>query len=120
MNKEYSKTLSEDIVKILDSKKAFNIKLLRIAEQTVIADYFVIANGSSNTQIRTLADEIEYVLGEKGIPVSHREGYLSSDWVVLDFDCVIVHIFSRTARDTFNLEKLWADAEDVDIKNLLS
>ena len=119
MNKEYAKTLSEDIVKILDDKKAYNIKLLHVVEQTVIADYFVLANGSSSTQIRALADEVEFKLGEKGIPLTRREGYISSDWIVLDYDCVLVHIFSREARDTFNLEKLWADAEDVDISGLL-
>lgn len=119
MDKAYSKTLSEDIVKILDDKKAYNIKLLHVVEQTVIADYFVLANGSSSTQIRALADEVEFKLGEKGIPLTRREGYISSDWIVLDYDCVLVHIFSREARDTFNLEKLWADAIDVDISGLL-
>ena len=119
MNKEYSKNLALDIVKILDEKKAFNIKLLNVVEQTVIADAFVLANGSSSTQIRALADEVEFKLSEKGIPLTRREGYLASDWIVLDYDCVLVHIFSREARDTFNLEKLWADAEDIDISEVL-
>ncbi len=119
MEKDYSKKLSENIVKILDQKKAYNIKLLKVKKQTVIADYFVLANGSSSTQIRALADEIEFRLEESGITLTRREGYAASDWIVLDYDCVLVHIFSREARDKFNLEKLWADAEDVDISSLL-
>ena len=119
MNKEYAKDLSFDIVKILDDKKAFNIKLLHVENQTVIADYFVLANGSSSTQIRALADEVEFKLSEQGIALTRREGYVSSDWIVLDYDCVLVHIFSRDARTTFNLEKLWADATDVDISDIV-
>ena len=72
------------------------------------------ANGSSSTQIRALADEVEFKLKEAGIELTRREGYAASDWIVLDYDCVLVHIFSREARSIFNLEKLWADAEEVE------
>lgn len=115
-----SRKLAETVIKILDDKKAFNIKLLGIEKQTVIADYFVLACGSNNTQVNALADEIEFKLGEENVTASRREGHGASEWIVIDYDNVIVHVFSRDARTKYNLEKLWADADDIDITNLLS
>ncbi len=120
MDKAKAKVIAERAVQILDTKKAFNIKLLDVGNQTVIADYFVIACASNNTQINALADELEFKLGEDGFPPTRREGRNGADWVVIDYDSVIVHIFNRDTRTKFNLEKLWADSEDIDISNLLS
>lgn len=111
--------LAEFIVKTLDSKKARKIKLLRIEDKTVLADYFVICEGTSNTQIRALAGEIEEKLEEIGMPLLHVEGYNEASWTVLDSNSVMTHIFSRDARDFYKLEKLWSDAEDIDISALL-
>ena len=111
--------LAEFIVKTLDAKKAKNIKLLRIDDKTVLADYFVICGGNSNTQIRALAGEVEEKLEENGISPHHIEGYNEASWTVLDYSAVIVHIFSREAREFYKLEKLWSDAEDIDISDLL-
>ena len=120
MDKITAKEIAEKVVKTLDDKKAFNIKMLDVGNQTVIADYFVIACGSNNTQVNALADEVEFKLGEAGYPSTRREGRGGADWIVVDYDSVIVHVFSRDARTKFNLEKLWADAEDIDISTLLS
>lgn len=120
MNSNEIRNLADDIVKILDSKKAFNIKLLGIEKQTVIADYFVLACGANNTQVSALADELEFKLSENGVNADRREGHGASEWIVLDYNSVIVHIFSRDARTKYNLEKLWADADDIDITGLLS
>ncbi len=120
MDKIIAKELADKAIKVLDDKKAFNIKLLDVGNQTVIADYFVIACGSNNTQVNALADELEFKLGEAGFPSTRREGRGGADWIVIDYDSVIVHIFSRDARTKFNLEKLWADAEDIDINAILS
>lgn len=111
--------LAEFIVKTLDAKKARDIKLLRIEDKTVLADYFVICGGNSNTQIRALAGEVEEKLEEMGIPPHHIEGYNEASWTVLDYSSVIVHIFNREAREFYKLEKLWSDAEDIDISSLL-
>lgn len=111
--------LAEYIVKTVDAKKAKNIKLLRIDDKTVLADYFVICGGNSNTQIKAIAGEVEEKLNELGISPHHIEGYNEGIWTVLDYSSVIVHIFSREARDFYKLEKLWSDAEDVDISSLL-
>ena len=118
-NEMTPRELAELAVKTLDAKKARNIKLLRIEDKTVLADYFVICGGNSNTQIRALAGEVEEKLNEAGIAPHHIEGYNEASWTVLDYGCVIVHIFSNEAREFYKLEKLWSDAEDIDISELL-
>lgn len=107
-------------VKILDNKKAKDIKLLKVDKKTVIADYFVICTGNSVTQIKSLADELEYKLTDAGVPYLRIEGNASNEWRVLDLKDIIIHIFSNEARDFYKLEKLWADAEEIDIKNILT
>lgn len=107
------------IVKLLDAKKAGQIKALKIDNKTIIADYFVICSGNSSTQIRSLADEVEYQLSKSGIPFVKLEGNDSIEWKVVDCHDVIIHIFSNEARDFYKLEKLWADAEEIDISNIL-
>ena len=107
-------------VKVLDAKKGNNIKVLKIDEKTTIGDYFVICSGSSSTQIRTLADEVEYQLKQGGVPHVNLQGTDSDEWKIIDCFEVIVHVFSNEARDFYKLEKLWADAEEINIENLLS
>ena len=114
------KEMAETIVKTLDGKKAHDIRLLRTADVTVIADYFVICTATSTTQIKTLADETEHALEEMGEVKLHREGYRSGGWVLLDYGCVVVHLFMDETRKFYNLERLWADAEEVDISSLLA
>ena len=111
--------LAEKIIRILDSKRAKNIRLLHVEDLTVLTDYFVICSGNSNTQIKALAGEVEFQLGEEGLPPFHIDGYNEGTWVALDFGAVIVHIFNRETRDFYNLEKLWGDSEEVDIKDIL-
>jgi ribosome-associated protein len=118
--KENSLALAEEIVKILDANKAGQIKLLRVNDQTVMTDYFVICTGNSNTYIKILAGEVEYKLGEKGVAHTGMDGYDTGIWIVMDYITVMVHIFNREQRDFFKLEKLWADAEDVSIENLVT
>lgn len=101
------------IVDALDSKKGVDIKVLKIADLTVLTEYFVIANGTSTTQVRALADEVDFKTeeaGEKG----KLEGK-ASDWQLIDFGDVIVHVFTPDAREHYNIEKLWADAEEISI-----
>ena len=106
-------------VSVLDSKKARDIRMLHTEQQTIIADYFVICNGTSRTQVRTLADEVEYKLSLCGIAVLHREGDGNSGWILLDFGGVIVHVFSRDARNFYNLEKLYEQTSEEDISALI-
>ncbi len=113
------KALAEAIVKILDEKKASNIKLLHVEEKTVLADYFIMCTGTSNTQIRALANEVEDRLAKEGLEPGHIEGLAEGTWVLLDYASVIVHVFNGEMRNFYNLEKLWADAETVDISSLV-
>lgn len=112
--------IAEAAVKVLDIKKANDIKLLKIDEKTTIADYFVICAGNSITQIKTLADEVEYQLNNGGVEHVRLQGTDSDEWKVLDCHDVIIHIFSNEARNFYKLEKLWADAEEIDISGLLT
>ena len=106
--------------KALEDKKARDIKVLRTTEQTVLADYFVICNGTSSTHIKALVDEVDKQLSEAGEPPVRREGLRSDIWVLMDFGCVIVHVFMDEARKFYNLERLWSDAEVVDPSSLAS
>ena len=90
-------------VKALDSKKALDIKVIKIQDISAIADYFVIATGTSSTHVKALADEVEAQLDEAGISVSHVEGYRSNSWILLDYVDVVVHVFSDEAREYYDL-----------------
>ncbi len=104
------------IVKALDSKRAEDIRVLYVEQLTILGDYFIIANGTSTTHTRTLADEVDYQLSQRGIEPIHREGRGNgSNWIVLDYGDIIVHIFYKETRDFYQLERLWADGEPVDI-----
>ena len=107
-------------VAVLDMKKARDLKLLHTTEQTVIADYFVIASGTSRTHMKTLADELSFKLGENGVPTLRTEGDGSGGWILIDLGSVIVHVFGAEARQFYNLEKLYGKASEEDISALVS
>ena len=120
-NKELSpREIAEIAVKALDSKRARDIKLLYVEEQTTLADYYVLATGNSNTQIQALSGEVEHKLTEAGVAVGHIEGHGNGTWVLMDYGCVAVHVFSREARDFYNLDKLWGDSESIDITPIVT
>lgn len=106
----------ENSVKILDNKKAMNIKALKITDLTSVADYFVIVTGTSSTHIKSLADELETKLSAMGQEPKHIEGK-ATGWILLDYGNVVVHVFTPDSRENFNLEKLWSDAQEVDISS---
>lgn len=102
----------------LDAKKAKDVKILKTAEQTVLADYFVICNGTSSTHIKALVDEVDKRISEAGEALIRREGMRSDIWVLMDFGCVIVHVFTDEARKFYDLERLWSDAEEIPLSSL--
>lgn len=106
-------------VKALDGKKGLNIQVIEISDISVLADYMVIATGTSSTHVKALADEVEYRLDEAGISVSHIEGYRSNTWILLDYIDVIVHVFDNEARDFYDLDRMWADGNPVDISGII-
>lgn len=108
--------LSVAIAKILDEKKARDLKILKIDDLTIVTDYIVIATGTSSTQVRSLAGEVEFKLNELyKLDPTRVEGYESQNWILMDYDTVIVHVFTPDARDYYNLEKLWADGTEITV-----
>ena len=117
---EDPRELSRYIVAVLDRKKAGGIKLLHVEEQTIIADYFVICTGNSSTQLKSLADELEFKLSGFGIKPARIEGDASGGWLLLDFHSVIVHIFNSEKRSFYNIEKLYSDSSEVAVDDILT
>lgn len=99
--------LARAIAEVLDSKKGRDIKTVHVADKTVIADWFVLCTGNSSTQVKALIGEVEYKLGLRGVEPIRTEGRDNGSWIILDYASVIVHIFSREARDFYNLDKLY-------------
>ena len=112
--------MAELAVKALDSKKAKDITLLETHDITVLADYFIICTAGSTTQIKTLTDEVDKVLTEQGEPPIRTEGYRNGGWVLVDFGCLIVHIFLQEIREFYDLERLWSDAPRIDISGMIT
>ena len=105
--------------KALSSKKGLDIQVIEISNVSVLADYMVIATGTSSTHVKALADEVEYKLDEAGISVSHIEGYRSNSWILLDYVDVIVNVFSDEAREFYDLERLWQDGKAIDLTGIV-
>ena len=99
--------LAAYIVEVLDAKKAHDIANLKVAEKTVIADNFVLCTGGSSTQVRALTDEVEYRVKLRGVEPIRIEGRDNNAWIIMDYGSVLVHIFSREAREFYDLEKLY-------------
>ena len=96
----------------LDNKKGMDVTTLAVGEQTILADFFVLATGTSNTHVRALADEVEFKLREElGVEPSHIEGASGDAWTLLDYGCVVIHVFTSQARDFYKLERLWSGNE---------
>ena len=113
---------SNEIAKLaitaLEDKKAEDIKVIDISEVSVIADYFIIANGTNRSQIQTLSDHVEEVLGKAGVPLRQVEGYDSANWVLLDFHDVIIHVFDKENRLFYDLERIWRDGKMIEMAEL--
>ncbi|WP_206425676.1 ribosome silencing factor [Ruminococcus sp. Marseille-P6503] len=112
--------LLETIIRALDSKRAEDIQLIGIRDLTIVADYFVIANGTSNTQTKALADAVEFEMKQLGIEPIRVEGYQGATWIILDYGDIVVHVFYKETRSYYNLERLWSDGEQKDIEEYLS
>ena len=114
-----AKEVAYEVTKALDSKKGMDIKLLRISDVSSLADYFLICTGTSKTHVKTLCDYAEYTLEQLGEPMLGREGHRGNSWELLDYGSIVVHVFTEEAREFYALERLWADAEQVDISGII-
>ena len=114
-----AKEVAIAVTKALDSKKGMDIKLLKIDRVSSLADYFLICTGTSNTHVKTLCDYAEYTLEQLGEKLLGREGHRGNSWELLDYGTIVVHVFTDEARKFYDLERLWADAESVDLSDII-
>ena len=103
------------IADVLDAKKGRDVKIIHVEEKTVIAEYFVLCTGNSSTQVKGLVGEVEYQLERRGITPYNVEGRDNNSWILIDYSNIIVHVFSREAREFYNLDKLYGDSSAVSV-----
>ncbi|WP_418461965.1 ribosome silencing factor [Frisingicoccus sp.] len=113
MNK--SKKMTSLAIKALEDKKGNDIRVIDIQDVSIIADYFIIASGSNRNQVQTMADNVEDVLGRAGYEPRQTEGYGTATWILMDYNDIIVHIFSEEDRLFYDLERIWRDGKSVGI-----
>ena len=119
MEKMTAKEAAALAVKALDSKMGVDIQLIKITDVSTLADYFLICTGTSGTHVKTLCDYAEYTLEQLGEQMLSREGHRGNSWELLDYGSIVVHVFTEEARKFYDLERLWADAELVDIRDII-
>lgn len=115
---EQAKKMAKLVYEALDEKKGEDIRIIDISGVSVLADYFIIANGTNDSQVRALVDNVEEKLHKIGCPLKQREGYGTGSWVLLDFGDVIVHIFDKENRLFYDLERIWRDGKAVGYEEL--
>ena len=114
-----AKEVAYEVTKALDAKKGMDIKLLKIDKVSSLADYFLICTGTSNTHVKTLCDYAEETIERLGESMLGREGHRGNTWELLDYGSLVVHVFTEEAREFYSLERLWADAEQVDLRDIV-
>ena len=110
--------MAEVAVKALDARRAKEIRLLKTTDVTSLADYFVIANGTNSSQVEAMVDGVTDELAKNKIHAERVEGIRSSGWILMDFNDVVIHIFSKEDRLFYDLERIWRDGKEVEPENL--
>lgn len=112
------KDFLKEIYRILDEKKGEHIQIIDISKVSTIGDYFIIATGSNPSQIQAMSDAILEMAHKKGITPKNVEGYQASEWILIDFQDIIIHLFGREERSFYDLERIWSDGKVVEITDL--
>ena len=107
------------LAKALDGKKGQDIKVFKTEELTTLADYFVLCTATSSTQVKAMSDACEEAMEKNGEQVHHIEGHRGGTWLLMDFSSVVVHVFTDEARKFYDLERLWGDAQEIDLAQAL-
>jgi ribosome-associated protein len=102
----------------LEDKKGEDIKIIDISNVSVLADYFIIANGNNKNQVQALVDNVQEELDKVGVQVKQVEGYRMGNWILLDYGDIIIHVFSKEDRLFYDLERIWRDGKDISIEEL--
>ena len=113
-----SEALAKEVVKVLLSKKAFNIKLFDVRDVSSVTDFYINVTGLSGTHVASLADDLAYLIGQRGVDAERIEGKRTNNWILVDYVNVIVNIFDRQSRDFYNLDRHFSDGHMVDISDL--
>ena len=109
-----------EMCKVADMKRGTDIVLMDLTKNTSIADYFLIVTANNMKQGSAIIEEIERVVyKEYNLEVNHKEGNRDSDWVLLDFLDIVIHIFVKDARGFYDIERLWKDSKTIDISDVL-
>lgn len=116
MNK--SKEMTKIAFQALEDKKAEDVRIIDISGVSVLADYFIIANGTNENQVKALVDNVQEELYKAGYEAKQVEGYRSGSWILLDYGDIIVHVFSKEDRLFYDLERIWRDGKEVDASRL--
>lgn len=111
MDLKNSKEMAKLAISALEDKKAEDIRIIDISEVSVMADFFIIANGSNRSQIQAMTDNVEEVLGRAGYALRQVEGYNTANWILMDFGDLIIHVFDKENRLFYNLERIWRDGK---------
>ncbi|MCI5494308.1 MAG: ribosome silencing factor [Lachnospiraceae bacterium] len=113
-----SKEMAKLAYDALADKKAENIQIIDISEVSVIADYFIIADGSNPNQLQAMQDAVDEALYKAGYKVKQVEGNQRSSWILMDYNDIVVHIFSKDDRLFYDLERVWRDGKQIDPQTL--
>ena len=113
---ERSKLIVKKAYEALNDKKGEDIKIIEIGKLSTVADYFIIANGSNAPHVESLVDNVEEELLKEKIHAERIEGVKSSGWILMDYNDVVVHVFSKEDRLFYDLERIWRDGKEVDIE----
>ena len=108
------------LAKTLDSKKGMDVKVLKTEDLTTLCDYFVLCTATSNTQVKAMSDACEEAAEKQGEHAHHIEGHRDGTWLLMDFSSVVVHVFTDEARKFYDLERLWSDAQEMDMTEILN
>lgn len=101
-------------VKALEDKKGEDIKVIDIQGVSILADYFIIASGTNSSQVKAMADSVEDDLGKAGYECRQVEGYNTANWILLDYNDIIIHVFSKEDRLFYDLEKIWREGKQIE------
>lgn len=106
------------VIRALEDKKAEDIQLIDISKVSTVADYFVITNGTNTSQIQALSDNVEEKLSQREVHPRNIEGYSSANWILMDYNDFLVHIFDKESRGFYDLERMWRDGNVIDTKTM--
>lgn len=105
--------------KALDDKMGIDINVIHVGEVSPLADYFIVASANNSSQLKAMAEEVEEKLyKEAGLKKKHSEGMQTKSWILLDFGDIVIHLFNKEDREFYNIERIWADANFVDVETL--